>query len=122
MMGRARIRQRAVNSSTGAYARPRPVLAQGADCGHDDLRYFLGVGDHDNVRSPFDLGYRRTHPVVAEAVDAGVNTPVGGRKHRPGRTATPRRGRRSLGERNTGEGALGDRVERGVIGRDVGAE
>ena len=21
----------------------------GADCGHDDLRYFLGVGDHDNV-------------------------------------------------------------------------
>jgi hypothetical protein len=21
----------------------------GADCGHDDLRYFLGVGDHDNM-------------------------------------------------------------------------
>jgi hypothetical protein len=24
----------------------------GADCGHDDLRYFLGVGDHDHVRCP----------------------------------------------------------------------
>jgi hypothetical protein len=44
----------------------------GADCGHDDLRYFLGVGDHDNVRSPVHLGHRRAHPVVAEAVDAGV--------------------------------------------------
>jgi hypothetical protein len=94
----------------------------GADCGHDDLRYFLGVGDHDNVRGPFDLGHRRAHTVVAEAVHAGVNTPVGGPKYRPGRAAAPRRGRRGLGERNTGEGALGDRVERGVIGWDVGAE
>jgi hypothetical protein len=74
------------------------------------------------VRSPFNLGHRRAHALVAEAVDAGVNAPVGGRKHRPYWTAAPRRGRRGLGERDTGEGALGDRVDRGVIGRDVGAE
>jgi hypothetical protein len=40
MTGRARIRQRAVSSPGGACARPRPVLAQGADCGHDHLCYF----------------------------------------------------------------------------------
>ena len=55
-------------------------------------------------------------------MDAGVNTPVGGREHCPDRTATPRRGGRRLGERNAGEGPLGDRVERRIIGRDVGAE
>ena len=76
----------------------------GADCGHDDLRYFLGVGDHDNVRSPVDFGHRRAHALVAEAVYAGVNAPVGGPKHRPGRAAAPRRGGRGLCERNTGEG------------------
>ena len=94
----------------------------GSDCGHDNLRYLLGVGDHDDVRSPLDLGHRRAHTLVAEAVDAGVNTPLGRRKNRPDRTAAPGGGRRGLGERNTGERALGDRVERGVIGRDVGAE
>ena len=30
-------------------------------------------------------------------MDAGVNTPVGGPEHRPGRTAAPRWGRRGLG-------------------------
>jgi len=39
----------------------------------------------------------RAHALVAEAVDAGVDAPVGGRKHRPGRTAAPRRGGRGLG-------------------------
>jgi hypothetical protein len=55
--------------------------------------------------SAFDLGHRRTHALVAEAVDAGVNSPIGGPKHRPtGRlrhagvgaasvSATPARGR-----------------------------
>ena len=97
-------------------------LGAGAGCGHDDPRYFFRMRDHDHVRASFDLGHRRAHSLVAEAVDAGIDTPVGGPKHRPGRTAAPRRGRRGLGERDTGEGALGDRVERGVIGRDVGAE
>jgi hypothetical protein len=72
--------------------------------GHDDLRYFLGVGDHDNVRSPVDFSHRRAHTVVAEAVGTGVNTPVGGRKHHPDRTAALCRSRRGLGERNTGKG------------------
>ena len=45
-----------------------------------------------------------------------------GPEHRLGRAAAPRWGRRGLGERNAGEGALGDRVERGVIGWEVGAE
>ena len=76
----------------------------GADCGHHNVCNFLGVGDHDNVRSPFDLGHRRADTLEAEPVDAGVNRPVGGPKHRPGRTTAPRRGRRGLGERNMASG------------------
>jgi hypothetical protein len=74
------------------------------------------------VRGPVYFGHRRAHALVAEAVDTGVNAPVGGPEHRPGQAAAPRRGRRGLGERNAGEGTLGDRVERGVIGWEVGAE
>ena len=89
---------------------------------HDDLRNLLGVRDHHHVWGDFDLGDLRLHALVAEAVDARVDTPVGGPEHRPGRAAAPGRGRRSLAKRNTGEGTLGDRVERGVIGREVGTE
>jgi len=46
----------------------------------------------------------RAHALVAEAVDAGVDAPVGGPEHRPGRAAAPCRGGRGPGERNTGEG------------------
>ena len=74
------------------------------------------------MRGTFDLGHRGAHALVAEVVDAGVDTPIGGRKHRPDRTTAPRRSRRRLSQRNTSEGALGDRVERCVIGGDVGAE
>src|SRR5215472_9669000 len=81
------------------------------DGGHDDLRDLFGMGDHDDVRSTFDLRHRGPHALEAEAVDGRVNTPIGGRQHRPDRTATPRWGRRRLSERNTGKGSLADRVE-----------
>jgi hypothetical protein len=58
----------------------------------------------------------------AEVMDTGVNAPIGGWKHRQDRTAAPCWGWRGLGQRHTREGALGDRVERRVVGRDVGAE
>jgi len=74
------------------------------------------------VRSPFDLGHSGAHAVVAEAVDAGVYTPVGGPEHPPDRTAEPRWRWRRLAEGDTGEGSLGDGVERRISNRDVGAE
>jgi hypothetical protein len=37
-----------------------------------------GVGDHDNVRSPRDLGHSGAHAVVAEAVYARMEAPVRG--------------------------------------------
>ena len=111
-----------LHGSTPGPPRSGGLRGARADRGHDDLRHLLGVGDHGDVRCPFDLGHLRAHPVVAEPVDTGVDAPVGGRKHRPDRTAAPGRGRCGLGERDRGKGALGDRVERGVAGRDVGAE
>jgi hypothetical protein len=80
------------------------------------------MGDHDNVGRPFDLGHGGAHAVVAEAVNAGVYTPVGGPEHPSDRTAAPRwRGCR-LAQGNTGEGSLGNGVERRIRSRDVGAE
>ena len=58
------------------------------------------------MRRPFDLGHCGAHAVVAEAVDAGVDAPIGGPEHRPDRTAPPRRGWRRLGEGDAREGAL----------------
>jgi hypothetical protein len=43
-------------------------------------------------------------------------------QHRPDRTAAPNRCRRRLGKRHTGQGALGDGVEGGVGGREIGTE
>jgi hypothetical protein len=79
------------------------------------------AGDHDNMRGPFDLGDGGAHAVVAEAVHARVDAPVGRREHGPDRTAAPGRGGCRLAERNAGEGALGDRVQRRIGGGDVGA-
>ena len=83
---------------------------------------FLGVRDHDDVGGTFDVRDLRAHALVAEPADAELDTPVRGRQHRPDRAITPRGGRRRLGQRDTGERPLRDRVERGVIGRDVGAD
>lgn len=74
------------------------------------------------MRGPLDLCHRRAHSLVAEVVDARINAPDSGGKHSPARTAAPRRRRRGLGEGNAGEGTLGDGIERGVVGREDGAE
>ena len=72
---------------------PAPVRRSGrlhgaaAGGGHDHLRDFRGVRDHDDVGGTFDLRDLRAHPLVAEPVDAGIYTPVGGPQHRPDRIA-----------------------------------
>ena len=57
------------------------------------------------------LGHGGAHAVVAEAVDARADTPVGVPKHPPDATAAPRRGWRWFAESDTGEGSLGDGAE-----------
>ena len=74
------------------------------------------------MRFPFDLGHGGAHAVVAEAVDARVDTPVGVPKHPPDGTAAPRLGWRWFAESDAGEGSLGDGVEGCISGRDMGAE
>jgi len=85
--------------------------------GHDNLCDFFRVRDHDDVRSAFDLGHLGAHALVAEAMNTGVDTPVSGPKHPPDQAAAPRRCPRRLGQRNSGKGALADRVERRVLSR-----
>ena len=71
-------------------ARP-PVTAQGPgacsgrggfDRRADDVRDFLRVGLHDQVRG-IDLRHGRARTLVAEALDVGVDAVVGGRDRTP---------------------------------------
>src|SRR5262245_20151944 len=55
-------------------------------------------------------------------MDTGIDAPVGRGEHGPGGTAAPRRGRCGLGQRDTREGPLRDRVERRVVCREIGTE